>query len=135
MARWEFAGYRETTGPKKGVRPFHCVAEKTLLTSSTHRLSLWGGAPPEPLVLAGLRYPVLDTGDVPDGFCEVDVKLDDNGQEFDCKMIAGHVGYVISAQNGQSNTLQPSSEWFIFIKGETETQAQAMERMIAQMGR
>jgi hypothetical protein len=78
---------------------------------------------------------VLDTGDVPDGFCEVDVKLDDNGEEFDCKMIAGHVGYVVSAKGGQLNTLQPSSEWFMFVKGETETIAQAMERRIAEMRR
>jgi hypothetical protein len=76
---------------------------------------------------------VLDTCDIPDGFCEVDVKLDDNGQEFNCKMLAGHVGYMVSAQNGQLDTLQPSSEWFIFIKGETETRAQATERIMAQM--
>ena len=96
---------------------------------------LWGSPPPEPLILAGLCYPVLDPEDVPDGFCEVDVKLDDNGQEFDCKMIAGHVGYVVSAKDGQLNTLQPSSEWFMFVKGETETLAQAMERMMAGMKR
>jgi Domain of unknown function (DUF4419) len=85
--------------------------------------------------MAGLRYPVLDTGDVPDGFCEVDIKLDDNGELFDCKMVAGHVGYVLSAKDGRMDTLQPSSEWFMFVKGETETRAQVMGNFMAQLRR
>jgi hypothetical protein len=86
---------------------------------------MWG-AHPEPLVLAGFLYPVVDTEDVPDGFCEVDTKLGDNGEEFNCKMVAGQVGYAISAQNGHTNTLQPCSEWFMFTTGKMGTEAEAI---------
>ncbi|KIM19519.1 hypothetical protein M408DRAFT_334372, partial [Serendipita vermifera MAFF 305830] len=41
------------------------------------------------LMLDGLRYPVVSTADIPDGFCQVDVRLIDNGKEFNCMMIAG----------------------------------------------
>lgn len=74
----------------------------------------------------GLRYPVIDTGDIPDGFAEVDVKLDDNGVFFDCIMVAGHVGHRLSAQGTNMDTLQPSSEWFIFIKEDAKVDAQTL---------
>jgi hypothetical protein len=109
----------------------HCLSPKYLYNDSFLREKDHWRA--EILTLAGLRYPVIDTGDIPDGFCDVDVKLDDNGQEFDCKMVAGHVGYVASAQDGQMNTLQPCSEWFMFITGKQETEAEAMERMMAEI--
>jgi hypothetical protein len=54
------------------------------------------------------------------------VKLDDNGKEFKCMMVAGHVGYALlddlkpDVDSGvvKRNTLQPLPEWFLFIKGE-----------------
>lgn len=78
---------------------------------------------PPPLFWNGLRYPVFDTSDIPSGACDVDVKLNDNGAEFDCKMVAGHVGYTISAQKEKIDTLQPTAHWFMFVKGKTETEA------------
>lgn len=39
-------------------------------------------------------------------------------------MIAGHVGAVASASGEEIlDTLQPASEWFMFIKGEAKTKA------------
>jgi len=81
--------------------------------------------PPTPLVYEGLRYPVIDTSNIPQGFCEVDVKLDDNGQEFDCMMVAGHVGYVASGTSAL-DTLQPAAEWFIFVKGDAPARRHPM---------
>jgi len=65
---------------------------------------------------------------IADGFCQVDVKLDDNGAIFQCMMVAGHVGYVQrddlepDAATGvvKQNTLQPSPQWFLFVKGEAK---------------
>ena len=76
------------------------------------------------LALDGVRYPAIDVADIPNGFCQVDIKLDDNGQEFRCMIVAGHVAYVErddlepDADTGETrkNTLQPSPEWFLFVK-------------------
>jgi len=74
---------------------------------------------------------VLNTKDIPNGFCKVDVKLDDNGEIFQCMMIAGHVGIALLEETDDAtgktkkNTLQPSPEWFLFIKGDAEIKAQS----------
>ena len=86
---------------------------------------------PVPLFFAGLRYPVVDTGSIPEGFCEVNVKLDDGQGESDCKMVAGHVGHMVSAQQDKMDTLQSSSHWFMFVKGEAETEREAWAKMKA----
>jgi len=87
---------------------------------------------PLTLFYGGLRYPVVNTSSIPEGFCDVDVKVEVEEQELDCKMVAGHVGYMVSAQKDQMDTLQPSSHWFMFVKGKKETQAEAMARMTAE---
>jgi hypothetical protein len=78
--------------------------------------------PPPSLVLDGLRYPCINTGEIPPGYCEVDVKLNDNGHEMDCMMVAGHVGNTLSATGPKEimDTLQPQAEWFMFVKEEAE---------------
>jgi len=71
---------------------------------------------PPPVFFGDVRYPVLDFSKVPNGFCEVDVLVDEYGTEFDCTMVAGHVGFTVSGE--RSDTLQPSPQWFMFEKEE-----------------
>ncbi|KAG8820174.1 hypothetical protein FRC17_010235 [Serendipita sp. 399] len=87
--------------------------------SSRDRIQLFWG---------NVRYPLVDIDQVPKGYCQVPIQLDDNGEKFDCKMIAGHVGMHISSStsaemkdvgpNAIKDTYQPAAEWFIFVSGE-----------------
>lgn len=94
------------------------------------RQDSWGAPPP--LFWADLRYPVIATDSIPNGSCDVDVTLYDDGNVLECKMVAGHVGYMISARDEKMDTLQPAAHWFMFIKGKTETEAEEFERMMAE---
>jgi len=73
-----------------------------------------GYCPPE-LVVDGVRYPIVDLDSVPNGFCDVEVEMNDNGNEFECMMVSGHVGMAISSTDGKRDTVQPSPQWFMFI--------------------
>ncbi|KDQ07442.1 hypothetical protein BOTBODRAFT_180719 [Botryobasidium botryosum FD-172 SS1] len=72
------------------------------------------------LTLDGVTYPVIDSSDIPPAYCEVDVLLNDHGEEFRCLMVAGHVAMKSTAgqKGGPLDTIQPSPEWFMFVKGE-----------------
>ncbi len=56
--------------------------------------------------------------DIPPGYCEVDVIVDDNGAELDCMMVAGHVAFSGSSAAGSDkiDTVSPEAHWFIFEK-------------------
>lgn len=79
--------------------------------------------------------------DIPVGYVSVDVDLDDEGEEFQCKMVAGHVAATASVSPalaplspspapsllqqrpeavGQDlyDTLSPAPQWFLYIKAE-----------------
>lgn len=66
------------------------------------------------LVMDGVQYTNIDSNSVPHGFCEVDVKLDDNGKKFECIMVSGHL--AMSVDGDIHDTVRPSPAWFMFIK-------------------
>ncbi|KAJ7214617.1 hypothetical protein C8J57DRAFT_1440617 [Mycena rebaudengoi] len=76
------------------------------------------------LVLDGTPYHRVDSINVPPGYAEVDVKLNDNGELFDCMMTAGMIGMKVSSSRdvellptGRYDIVRPVSGWWIFIKG------------------
>jgi len=79
---------------------------------------LGGGTVPE-LVLDKISYSVIKSGDVPVGFCEVDVTLDDNGVTLPCMMVSGHLAYSVEGE--KKDTIRPVPSWFMFVKGELQT--------------
>ncbi|KDQ09113.1 hypothetical protein BOTBODRAFT_58894 [Botryobasidium botryosum FD-172 SS1] len=76
--------------------------------------------------LGDISYSRINTQRIPPGYCEVDVVLDENGNMFDCLMVAGHVAMEnVSSESGRRDTLRPSPHWFIFVKGENPNLAAA----------
>ncbi|KAF8966098.1 hypothetical protein BDZ97DRAFT_1809483 [Flammula alnicola] len=80
------------------------------------------------LTLDGVEYSIIDSKDVPTGFCEVDVKLDDNGQVFDCMMVSGHLATIIEGE--MKDSVRPLPSWFMFIKEECEDPEQVEIRKL-----
>lgn len=75
------------------------------------------------LILDEVIYHYVDTNDIPPGFAEVDVKLDDNGREIDTTLIAGLVGAQVCdsgdktlSKDGKRDTARPYVAWWIFEK-------------------
>lgn len=86
------------------------------------------------LELDGVPYHRVDTLDLPPGYAEVDVKLDDNGKMFETIMVAGLVGIHVSSSgketeehSGKDDTMQPVAGWWLF---ETTKNAQEDESTI-----
>ena len=86
------------------------------LSGPSRTITLLGGETVSGLVLDQVSYPVIDRGDVPIGFCEVDVKLDDNGVMLPCMMVSGHVAYSVEGE--KKDGLRPLPSWFMFVKGD-----------------
>jgi hypothetical protein len=79
------------------------------------------------LRLDGTYYPRIDSQDVPLGFAEVDVLIDDHGYEFNATMTAGQVGMQVCSsgekslsRDGERDTVRPVAGWWIFSKKEKE---------------
>ena len=71
---------------------------------------------------------------VPAGYSEVDVIVDDNGEKFECNMVAGHVASAISkaVEDGPFDTLSPAPQWFLYVKADKPRRGyeeEAIERM------
>jgi hypothetical protein len=82
------------------------------------------------LRIDGVQYHVVDAGDIPIAHAEVDVKLHDNGTEFETVVVAGLVGMSISdvqMENEQVVTnaeVSPVAAWWMFIAGDPEPERQ-----------
>lgn len=75
----------------------------------------------ENLVLDGVSYHNVDFGDIPVSVAEVDVLLDDNGEKFDTKMVAGLVGYQVGDTKYMKKALlKPLPGWWMYIKRSQE---------------
>ncbi|KAJ6582362.1 hypothetical protein B0H19DRAFT_526945 [Mycena capillaripes] len=75
------------------------------------------------LVLDGAMFHLIDSADMPPSYAEVDVKLDDNGENFECCMIAGVVAGKVSSsgdkalsETGENDTMEPVVGWWMFTK-------------------
>jgi hypothetical protein len=79
------------------------------------------------LMFDGTPFHRVDTEKVPPGHMELDVKLDDNGEMFDCVMVAGLIGMRVSSSGdetlsttGEDDTVSPASGWWMFMKWDDE---------------
>ncbi|KDQ08968.1 hypothetical protein BOTBODRAFT_165326 [Botryobasidium botryosum FD-172 SS1] len=77
------------------------------------------------LLLDDVSYPLIDSQEIPPGYCEVDVFIVEGAARYDCLMVAGHVAMkgtrsplslALTPAHSQ-DTVQPSPQWFIFVKG------------------
>ncbi len=66
--------------------------------------------------LDGVEYFTIEARDIPAGYSEVDITMNDT----DCTMIAGHLAFALSSNvpGGQLDTLSPSAHWFVVEKQE-----------------
>ncbi|KAJ7101976.1 hypothetical protein C8R44DRAFT_682444 [Mycena epipterygia] len=93
-------------------------AFNTTYVKATH----WKGGDMQ-LVLDHAPFHQVDCNDTPPGYAEVDVKLVDNEEPFDCALTAGLVGTRISSsddtilsETGKDDTVRPLLGWWMFIK-------------------
>ncbi|KAJ7141636.1 hypothetical protein C8R46DRAFT_968659 [Mycena filopes] len=75
------------------------------------------------LVFDDTPYHTLDSSKVPMGYTDVDVKLNDNGELFDCLMVAGSIGTRVLSSNdlslsstGEDDVVTPVVGWWMFTK-------------------
>ncbi|KAJ6545430.1 hypothetical protein B0H19DRAFT_1075743 [Mycena capillaripes] len=75
------------------------------------------------LTLDGTAYPVIDTDDIPAGYVEVDVIVNDHGRRFSCMIVAGLVGMGFSSSHdrsvsktGKNDTVRPVLAWWMYSK-------------------
>ncbi|KAJ7618664.1 hypothetical protein FB45DRAFT_1097301 [Roridomyces roridus] len=94
------------------------------------------------VVFDGTPYHTVGTRNVPPAYAEVDVKLNDNGEEIDSFMLAGMVGMQVSSSgdqslssNGENDTVRPVAGWWICVKKQNVISAQEEEEEEARMAK
>jgi len=94
--------------------------------SKKRTINLFSGETVPELVLDKVSYPIIESG-VPVGFCEVDVKMDDNGVMLSCMMVSGHFAYSVEGE--KKDTIRPRPSWFMIVKGEPEVSEEEKGKM------
>ena len=79
------------------------------------------------LVLDGVRYPRLDSDEVPAGYAQVDVTLEIKQKDYPTALIAGSVGTEIFSSGdkslsdkGKRDSARPALGWWWVFKKEAE---------------
>ena len=79
------------------------------------------------LVLDGVTYPRLDSGEVPAGYAQVDVTLEMNHKDYPTALIAGSVGTEVFSSHdkslsddGKRDSARPALGWWWVFKKEAE---------------
>ncbi|KAJ7300898.1 hypothetical protein DFH08DRAFT_919184 [Mycena albidolilacea] len=87
-----------------------------------------------PLTLDDTEYPRVDSDDIPAGYAEVDVTINDNGTEFPSVIVAGLVGMGFSSsrdlavsKTGKNDTLRPVLAWWMYSKLDEEEKKHRQE--------
>ena len=72
---------------------------------ATESAKTWYGTILPLLQLDGIFYLMIDLDSVLMGFSDIDIKLNDNREEFECIMVSGHVDSSVEEEHG--DTVQP----------------------------
>lgn len=109
----------------------HCPVLKAIAQAPVPPRDLFSSPHENPrhyLTLDNVVYHRTDSSEVPQGFAEVDVKLDDNGLKMDTVLTAGLVGSRVCdsgddtlGADGKRDTMKPVIAWWMFVsKGVSE---------------
>ena len=81
-------------------------------------------------MLDGVSYFTLPFENIPDGYGEVDVMIDDDGKEIPCMMVAGNLAFSVteSTPGGKLDTVSPSPQWYMLQKIKTKKAVSSLSR-------
>ena len=103
-------------GPAPSTAAFSDTADHTEPETKAP-LKITTGKYGESLTIGGLEYAAVDIDKIPPAYAEADVKLNDNGELFDCTFMAGHVGFQVSQDKDTGGAIiTPSPHWYMFEK-------------------
>ncbi|KAJ7835491.1 hypothetical protein B0H13DRAFT_2240072 [Mycena leptocephala] len=122
----EWLGHRlDTTAAASGAPETLSAAEFWAAHTDPNHLST-------DLGLDGTPYHRIGSGEVPPGYGEVDVTLNDDGVVFPCAMVTNTGGTRVSSSHdvtlsssGEDDTVRPVAGWWLFVKEEDEMEARA----------
>jgi len=59
-------------------------------------------------------WPVIDTSDLPKGYVDVPLIVDDNGTEYKCKLLAGHMSVSV-----KETEISPRVDWLLQLQNDS----------------
>jgi hypothetical protein len=97
-----------------------------------------GMSPAESVILGRERghvewVPQIDENNMPPGYGEVDIRLDDNGTIFETTMVAGMAGYRVTGK--KRDPITPVTGWWYYTRNLEEEIKQWMEEERKQFSR